>query len=945
MRTTARGPQPPPSVAPLVVVPCLGLCACPVHAPLTTTLPADPPPSCCHRRRRSCRDTRYQRSLCDCCRGRCGQRSARSACASPPPPLSRAGVCAVGNRASVLQQCPACARLARTVRLHCKVVWWCLQVVLANHVGASPLTLAPSSRPSRFQARAEEEQRTQVKAALRVSVLAARREAAERSRRSAVEHASRQRERALVEKAALEQRETDESQRSLLNELQARLAEWQVALPLACPKRLSLRPGIWPRFQAPSPHQLPLVLQNSTSNRPHRCSPCACTQAFGGSSTPAQIGSLHTAARATRACSAHRLQAAVAVWAMAAAAMGEMERVRAQSFREHSDLSARHKQLATALLDSESRRKEAENYGAAGVQRTLLRQYAAAQSVFLAAASQRLDLAMAMARWSRNAGSLIYAVAEASHVDACGRLSRRFGALAFSAACGRGAAARFYSLLAAVDRWRALVLAARHIEDVETLRHLLSHSEHMLCEASVAHGEEMRRARDLQTRQRDADRRSDTARRAERARLEADQREIAQANNALSMAEQALAEQRGQAAAAKAALKGAQERLTKEKNAQTRAASQHQRAALLRCIRAERVASLMGFVSDWRAVTTAELVKRKYYGEALGGVDHGFGTAGRPVDGTTGSHEFGWLAGGLAFDQPRPYGASLCTDSLGVSHVGSNAVAASGGGELDVNFVSQDTSGTADDSYGAHADSVQPWEDPASMAATASGAGRGGVPLKRPPRNSGTSATVSADNSEVGSLKRRFGRRVGAVACAVRSEQSATMLCVARCYLHWRELVATEGFAQAAREHIANVAKLMRAAAAGGQRTHAAARASAIRCSIRSLMALEMMCALGAWREAAAALQLDRLALAHSVASSAASAATSEAARLAAELQHAKGAMAARPSHLTHELTAEREAALAAEEGRKAAEAKLNAISKSHAALGAQVCVCNVPLE
>ena len=71
-------------------------------------------------------------------------------------------------------------------------------------------------------------------------------------------------------------------------------------------------------------------------------------------------------------------------------------------------------------------------------------------------------------------------------------------------------------------------------------------------------------------------------------------------------------------------------------------------------------------------------------------------------------------------------------------------------------------------------------------------------------------------------LKRRFGRRVAALACAVRSERSLGVLTVACSLTRWREVAASIVMAEKARHALTDVAKLMRTAAEGRTRTHSA---------------------------------------------------------------------------------------------------------------------------
>ena len=209
-------------------------------------------------------------------------------------------------------------------------------------------------------------------------------------------------------------------------------------------------------------------------------------------------------------------------------------------------------------------------------------------------------------------------------------------------------------------------------------------------------------------------------------------------------------------------------------------------------------------------------------------------------------------------------------------------------------------------------------------------------PLPLQPKATQPSAEP-ADNSKQSLLKRKFGRRVAALACAVRSHESQGIVSKASCLSRWREVARAIGMTETARSQLLELSKLMKAAAEGRANSHRAVRLAAVRRAVRGAEQHRMHTALRGWHATATSLALERLAMAHNVASTAAAAAASEVARMSADLRVAQQQASSRPVHLKGELRAEREALSRCEGQLADAEAKLTLQGRAREALESQV--------
>ena len=236
-----------------------------------------------------------------------------------------------------------------------------------------------------------------------------------------------------------------------------------------------------------------------------------------------------------------------------------------------------------------------------------------------------------------------------------------------------------------------------------------------------------------------------------------------------------------------------------------------------------------------------------------------------------------------------------------------------------------------DDTYAAHASSPERAFGAAWQRERHTGP-RALQPRSLVTTNAGADARTVEDSGKQSMIKRKFGTRIAALACAVRSEASADALRIASCITRWREVARAVEATEGARAQLGEVARLMRTAADGRARTHHAVRASSVRRCLRSAEALSVTHAFRFWIDAMRALEIGRQAQAYDVASTAAAAAAAEVTRLADQLAVARHSAAIRPAHLNAELKAERETATAAVAAREEAEAKTAALIKSASA-------------
>ena len=83
-------------------------------------------------------------------------------------------------------------------------------------------------------------------------------------------------------------------------------------------------------------------------------------------------------------------------------------------------------------------------------------------------------------------------------------------------------------------------------------------------------------------------------------------------------------------------------------------------------------------------------------------------------------------------------------------------------------------------------------------------------PLPLQPKATQPSAEP-ADNSKQSLLKRKFGRRVAALACAVRSHESQGIVSKASCLSRWREVARAIGMTETARSQLLELRRHVRA--------------------------------------------------------------------------------------------------------------------------------------
>ena len=689
-------------------------------------------------------------------------------------------------------------------------------------------------------AQAEQAHEEELRQVAKMQVLSSRREYAERSRRAAAEHAARRREQEL------------KATQPVIAEIAATVALQQA-------------------------------------------------QAHAGGS-PQQLAALRVACCACESSDAWRLQAAFFTWSTTACALHEVARLEVLHETTIETLSHNRKELATALLDSEAQRRSALEQGQQQVCRDLACQLAAARAIFLGEHILRSDVASAFGVWARAATSIgwaaVAAAIDTNHVAASLRLARRVGGIAAAAAVSTGADLLRVALRAALEHWRATAIGIARLDEVELLQQGLHESMNMAAVASEGEQANARAKEELAIKHAYAERVAASARTTAGARLEAATREKDDARLQAKKADEALIEQRGQFITAKEELRGAQERLTKERALNEKARLVAQRSQLLRVAQLPRTVRLGFAMATWRMAAVKEQTIREIYGSALAAPPTRMASSVPP--------------------SPATVGPAVSLDDLDAAWRRGQTQGMSGG----------DLTATAD------------WfQQPVTLPPPPT------RPLQPrafvlPPSAANTDNAPVADGDGSGKmsgvLKRRFGRRVAALACAVRTPRVLDNAVLACALVRWQEVSATVAMTEGARKQLTDIAQLMRTAAEGRSNTQRAIRLAGARRCVRSETAVAMMHAFREWVEGAVLVEVADLSRLHSAASEASAVAALEVSRLAVELAKARNLADVRPTHLTHELRERKEAVSAAESGRTEAEARLASLTKSHSALDAQ---------